>query len=325
MAALLIVVIAVYNVLGGWSHRRVRGIVTWLVAALLLLLCLVCLPRVRLTDYGPFSPHGYLGVQAGLSLLFIGFLAFESLPLTMSEIPEPRRTIPRAFLATAGLGILLSMAVTLVAGSSLTGVGLLEVRLPVAALAEECAGGYGPLVLLLAVIFIPMALNSALLLVVRQAQEMEQDGLLPDFLRRRTVRFQTPHILLALIGALAALLSLWGDLEQIARLGGFCILFAMRMRGTEEEEPSGFRLPVPPLIPALALVVNVFLLPIVGTGPLLAGAVWLGAGLVVYVVYARGRYIAGQEGVVVFRLRESPWSRSTGSWCLWALARGSRS
>ena len=312
MAALLMVVIAVYNISGGWSHRRARDIVTWLAVALLLLLCLVCLPRVRLTDYGPFSPHGYLGVQAGLSLLLIGFLAFESLPLSVSEIPEPRRTIPRAFFATAGLGILLLMAVTLVAGSALTGVGLLEARLPVAALAEACAGGYGPLVLLLAVIFIPMALNSTLLLVVRQAQEMEQDGLLPDLLRRRTVRFQTPGTLLALIGVLAALLTLWGDLEQIARLGGFCVLFtmsmialgdAMRMRGVEEEEPSGFRLPLPPLIPALALVVNVFLLPIVGTGPILAGAVWLGAGLVVYIVYARGRYIAGQEGVVVFRAK----------------------
>ena len=89
-------------------------------------------------------------------------------------------------------------------------------------------------------------------------------------LRRRPVRFQTPHILLAAIGVLVALLSLWGDLEQIARLGGFCALLtmsmialgdAMRMRGVEEGETSGFRLPMRPLVPALAMVVNVFLWP----------------------------------------------------------------
>ena len=53
------------------------------------------------------------------------------------------------------------------------------------------------MMLLLAVIFIPLALNTTLLLVVRQTQEMEQDGLLPDLLTRRSARFQTPHALLA--------------------------------------------------------------------------------------------------------------------------------
>ena len=312
VAALLIAAATVYNVLGGWTRRRARDVVTWLTVAVLLLLCVLCLPHVRTINLRPLAPHGYLGIQMGLSLLLIGFLAFESVPLTVSEVPQPRRTIPRAFFATVGLATVFFAVIALVTGGALDSASLAESPLPMVALAEKVLGGYGVLILLLPVICIPLALNSTLLLVVRQAQGIERDGLLPGLLKRRAARFGTPYALLALVGGLAALLSLLGEVGLIARLGGFCALFVMSMialgdiaqlRNAGEEGESGFRLPVPPLFPALALVANVFLLPIVGTTALLAGTVCLGAGLVVYVAYARGRYIASQEGVVVFRAK----------------------
>lgn len=314
LAALLTLIIAAYNVLGGWSHRRARDVVTWLAFAALLLLCVLCLPPIQLDNYRPFSPHGYLGVQSGLSLLLIGFLALESVPLTISEIRQPRRAVPQAFFATVGLGTFLFVAVALAAGGVLTSARLGETPLPVAAMAQFFLGGYGQLaMLLLSAIFMLLAMNSALLSVVRQAQVMDQDGVLPELLRRRATRWQTPYVLLILAGLAAALLCLTSGLELVARLGGFCALFVMSMvavgdavRERNEEQLSGFRLPVRPLFPALALVVNVFLMPIMGALAVTVGAIWLAVGFGVYIAYARGKLIEGQEGVVVFRTKREP-------------------
>jgi APA family basic amino acid/polyamine antiporter len=314
VAALLTLALAVYNVLGGWSHRRARDIATWAAFAALLLLCVLCLPRIELANYRPFSPHGYLGIQSGLSLLLIGFLALETVPLTVSEIREPKRAIPQSFFATAALGTFLCVVVTLVAGGLLKGAVLSQGGLPVGAMAQECLGWYGHLaVLFLSVIFIPLAMNSALLSVVRKAQVMDRDGVLPEVMRRRAARWHTPYVLLVSIGLAVALLCLTGDLEFLARLGGFCALFVMSMvalgdalRSRVVEQTSGFRLPVPPLVPALALVVNVFLVPIMGVHSVLLGGVWLAIGFGVYTVYAREKLIESQEGVVVFKTKREP-------------------
>jgi APA family basic amino acid/polyamine antiporter len=314
LAALLTLAMAIYNVLGGWSHRRARDIVARVAFAALLLLCLLCLPRVQLANYRPFSPRGYLGIQSGLSLLLIGFLALESVPLTVSEIRQPRRAIPRALFLTMGLGTLLFVAVVLVAGGVLNAATLGQSGLPLVAMAGVCLGGYGQLAMLtLTAIFIPLAMNSALLSVVRQAQVMDRDGALPELLRRRATRWQTPYVLLVLTGVAAALLCLTGDLELVARIGGFCVLFVMSMvavgdavRERDEEQVPGFRLPLRPLVPALALVVNVFLMPVMGTVSVAVGAVWLLIGLGIYFAYARAKLIEGQEGVLVFRTKREP-------------------
>jgi APA family basic amino acid/polyamine antiporter len=314
LAAVFTLIIAGYNVVGGWSHRRARDVTTWVAFAALLLLCALCLPRIQLDNYRPFSPHGYLGVQSGLSLLLIGFLALESVPLIVSEIRQPRRAVPKAFFTTAGLGTVLFVAVALAAGGVLTTVRLGETALPVAAMAQVFLGGYGQLaMLLLSAVLMPLAMNSALLSVVRQAQVMDQDGVLPELVRRRTARWHTPYVLLILAGLAAALVCLTSGLEPVARLGGFCALFVMSMVAVgdavhepNEEQVSGFRLPVRPLFPALALVVNVFLMPIMGASAVTVGAIWLAVGLGVYIAYARGKLIEGQEGVVVFRTKREP-------------------
>ena len=108
VAALLVLAIAIYNALGGRGFRGMHNLVTWSVMVVLLLLCLLCLPHIRLERFRPFSPQGVSGVEAGLSLLLIGFLAFESVSLAVSEIRRPRRTIPRAFFAILSLGTILS-------------------------------------------------------------------------------------------------------------------------------------------------------------------------------------------------------------------------
>ncbi len=314
LAALLTLLIAAYNVLGGWSHRRARDVVTWVAFAALLLLCVLCLPRIQLQNYRPFSPYGYLGVQSGLSLLLIGFLAFESVPLAVSEIREPRRAVPRAFFATISLGTFLFVAVALAAAGLLASASLDEAALPVTAMVRFFLGEYGQLaMLLLSAVLVPLAMNSALLSVVRQAEVMDRDGALPELLRRRSTRWHTPFVLLMIAGLAAAVLCLTGRLEFVARLGGFCALFVMSMiavgdavRESKEEQVSGFRLPVRPLFPALALVVNVFLMPIMGASAVTVGAIWLAVGLGVYLAYARGKLIEGREGVVVFKAKREP-------------------
>jgi APA family basic amino acid/polyamine antiporter len=314
IAAGLVLGMALYNILRGRGLRRARDAVTWGVVSTLVLVCLVCLARAQLDNYRPFSPHGALGIQGALSLLLIGFLAFESAPLTFAEIREPRRAIPRALLATLCVGTVLGMMVSLVVVGSVASSEWSGSGIPMAAMVQQCVGRHaGLLVLVIALVFIPLALNSTVLFVLRQAESMDQDDLLPSVLRRRGTRFGTPYVLLLLIGAGGAVLCLLGDLEAVARLGGFCALVVMSsialgdvLRQRSLEDTPVFRLPLWPLIPALALVVNLFFLPTLGVAPLLAGAAWLVAGMVIYFTYAKDRYIAAQEGVVVFRRKRKP-------------------
>jgi uncharacterized hydrophobic protein (TIGR00271 family) len=313
VAAALIAVVTTYNVMGGWGQRRARDLVTWLVVAAVVVICIVCLPHFRTENLQPFLPYGHSGVQTALSMLLIGFLALESVPLTISELRRPRRAIPWTLFSTLVAVSVLAAGASLVISGTIGSESLGQSPLPLVAMASQCLGRYGELAMLLVLIaFMPLALHSALLLSVRQAHEMEEDNLLPDVLRLRTPRYQTPFVVLGIVGLVAMLFSLLEDVALLARIGSLCAVFAMSMialgdairsRGGDEEESSGFRLPIPPLFPALALVVNVFLLPTLGTTPLPAFVLWLGAGVVLYVSYARARYIEGQEGVVVFRGR----------------------
>jgi APA family basic amino acid/polyamine antiporter len=316
VAAALIALVAAYNVVGGWGQRRARDTVTWLVVGTLLVIGLLSLARLRLENLRPFLLHGHQGVQAALSMLLIGFLALESVALTVSEVRRPRQAIPWTLFSAVVVASLLGAGVSLVAAGAVGPESLGQSVLPLAAMALESLGRYGQLLmLLLSLVFIPLALNSALLLAVRQAHEMEQDGLLPDLLRRRAPRYETPFVVLGMVGFAAMLFALTQDPALLARMGSVTALFimsmvalgdALRLRGAEEEESSGLRLPVPPLFPALALVVNVFLVPTVGVKPLPPVVLWLAAGMLFYLVYARARYIKGQEGVVVFRGKRQP-------------------
>ncbi|HEM62063.1 MAG TPA: TIGR00341 family protein, partial [Chloroflexi bacterium] len=132
----------------------------------------------------------------------------------------------------------------------------------------------------------------------------------PGLLRRQAPRFRTPYALLGLVGFGAMLFCLLGDLELVARMGSLCALWAMsmvvlgdaiRMRSRGENEAEGFRLPMAPLFPALALVVCLFLVPTMGIRPIVACGVWLLGGLVFYLGYVKEKYVEGQEGVVVFK------------------------
>jgi len=199
------------------------------------------------------------------------------------------------------------------AGST-SGLAWNQVKAPLAAIAQHCVGSHGQLLLLfVGLIFTPLALNSAILLVVRQAQAMGQDNLLPDMLRQGRARLRTPYLPLLFTGVGGVIFSLLGDLELIARLGGFlaiCVMSAIALASaTRRRSPADsptFQLPLRPLIPALALVVNLFLLPTLGFIPLLGGAVWIASGLLIYLAYARRRYISGREGVVVFKRKGEP-------------------
>jgi uncharacterized hydrophobic protein (TIGR00271 family) len=178
---------------------------------------------------------------------------------------------------------------------------------PLVLLGASVAGEAGrSLILAVGALALALALNSALLLVVRQVYVMSKDGYWPSGLLHIHSRFGTPVWIISLVTLLVLPLTAV-PVQFLSRLAG--LLYLIVLMGVNltlalrpQSETSSFKLPFHPWVPALALVIDVL---IVGPlwGPLyLAWAVsCLGLGAIVYLVYARSHHIEAQEGVTVFK------------------------
>lgn len=152
-------------------------------------------------------------------------------------------------MASLSVGTTFSVFLSLMAAGVLVGVRWGEVRVPLALMAQQCVGSYGHILLVVVgLVFIPLALNSTILLVIRQARVMGQDSLFPGSWREEGGEVRASRVLLLLTGLGPVFFILVGNLELIARLGGFCALATMstiavadlvRQRGLEGS-PSPF-------------------------------------------------------------------------------------
>jgi uncharacterized hydrophobic protein (TIGR00271 family) len=75
---------------------------------------------------------------------------------------------------------------------------------------------------------------------------------------------------------------------------------AIHSHRSEPERRRPFVVPLYPLVPAVAIAVNVALLSSLSGGGLLGGSIWLLLGVLAYAVYARRHQVEAQDGVVVF-------------------------
>ncbi len=265
---------------------------------------------------------GALGVVLGGGIFFIAFQGFETVAQLADQAKAPERTVPRAIFAAVGvtLGVYLLFFLAVLANA------------PAGYLAgwpacSACHGASGDLflaavngfalgqpwirfaLLLLGIVSMYGALSASITSAVRTSLSMARDGLLPAAIARVGRREAPPLALLITVLGAGVLLVL--NIETIAILAGLAFLglfsfvhaSVIALRRKERRDRPGFRMPLVPWLPMLAVAANLAVgallvnYPTTGgsivplaTGDVATyvGALWVALGLI-YHYFAGGR------------------------------------
>ena len=231
--------------------------------------------------------------EAALLLLF-AYAGFENLPAAAGEYRNPRRDVPFAMLAMIATVTLIYVAVQWVALGTLP--GLAASQTPLADAAARFGGGW--LVWMLTVgaaVSILGTTSNTIMLGPRYLLAVANDGFGPRVLTRIHPHFRTPAVAIVFIGALSLLLALTGSFVQLALLSvvarlvtyistAVAVVVLQRRHGDRE---GALRLPGGALIPIAATVLSLGLLASASVQNLLAGALALVVGALLYRFWRR--------------------------------------
>jgi uncharacterized hydrophobic protein (TIGR00271 family) len=298
----LVLLLGINNAVGTQQGRR--GLVTVLAFLMVLLLgfTLLAVPHIELDRFGA-GPQNW---ESALTLLLVPFVGVEITSSLQNEMRRRARDAPRALLLTPVLATIVVAVVIAVVLGVVGSEASVDAQNPLALLGAKVVGGAGrPLILAVGALALALALNSALVLVVRQIYVMGKDGYWPGSLLRMHPRFGTP-IWIIILATLLVLPLTTIPIQFLSRLAG--LLYLIVLMGVNltlalrpQAQSSSFKLPFHPWVPALALVIDVLVIPLWGWTYLIWGVGCIGLGIIIYLTYAQGHHIEAQEGVTVFK------------------------
>ncbi|KZF12792.1 MAG: amino acid permease [Rhodococcus sp. (in: high G+C Gram-positive bacteria)] len=320
-AFLIVVIITVLLASGTKLSSRVSLVITAIKVAVVLLVVVVGAFYIKAENYSPYVPpaqegstgegihqsllsyvtgaggstFGWYGLLAAASLVFFAFIGFDVVATTAEEAKEPQKALPRGILGSLAIVTVLYVAVTLV----LTGmVNYTELGGDSSTLATafELNGltwaknviSFGALAGLTTVVMVLMLGQTRVLFA------MSRDGLMPRGLAH-TGKRGTPVRITVIVGVVVAVLAAFfpiGLLEEMVNIG---TLFAfvlvsigvVVLRKTRPDLPRGFKVPLMPLIPILAVVSCLWLMVNLSVETWLRFIAWMAIGVIVYFVYSK--------------------------------------
>ena len=258
-------------------------------------------------------------IASTAALVFITFFGFSAIAASAGEVINPTKTIPRAiFISMLVVTVLYALVVLVVVVADLN--EYTEAAMGVAA--RAFLGPIGGAVIVGGAIFSMIsASNASILAGSRVALSMSHRRHLPRFFGRINARTHTPFVAVLAAGGSIGVFALLLPLEDLAHFANLVLLLALcfvnaalivhRRRFPDIERP--FRVPLVPLVPALGIAANIYLIlqiPIQGhLQPVLLAMLALLVGLFWYAAWRGTRFEvpdpAGPDSRIV-ALRASP-------------------
>ncbi len=242
------------------------------------------------TTVAPKPGSGAFG-DAVLLLLF-AYAGFENTAAPAGEFRNPRRDVPFALIVQIVIVTLIYTGVQWVALGTLPGV--VESKTPLADAAARFLGGWGGLMMTVGAVISILGTNSNTVLSgPRYLYALAQDGFGPAFLARLHPRYRTPAAAIVLQTAIALPLAFTGSFEALATLSVMARLAtyfgtALSVPVLRRKLPPGaVRLPGGPAIPIAAALLCVAFAASANARNLIAGAVALAAGGLIYALRRR--------------------------------------
>ena len=283
------------------SALRFNSLLVVLKFSALALFILVGIWYIKPENWTNFAPFGFgqlyggsTGIMAGASLMFFGFLGFESISMAVDEIQSPQKNIPRGIVLSLTIVTILYALVTLV----LTGIvhySKLNVDDAVAfslrSIGIGWAANYVSLVAILTLITVCISMTYAL---SRMIYSLARDGLLPQSFKQLSKTSRVPKNATLLTGVVSALAAGVFPLASIAAFLNICtlaylILLAygiIKLRKDKGMPKKGeFKTPLVPLLPILSILICVSFMLQYSLDTWIAFGIALVVGLVIYFTY----------------------------------------
>lgn len=312
MTALVSVTFLLINMRGTAITGSVENLLT--MAKILILLVFIAygiqqifnLPAVAAASFKPFLPNGMGGVVLAMGLTFIAFEGYDLIATVAEEIKKPEKTIPRATLISLVITVAIYLLIVFVSigaiqpdeGTSWEFLGKHQETAIVKA-AESFMPFFGVMLIIFGGLLSTIsALNATILASSRVAFSMSRDRVLPQSLSRIHRARRTPHIAIAVTGVFVLVLAMLFPIAVIGSAASvmFLLIFTLvnlsliALRRKFPEMRGGFRVPLYPITPIAAIILNMCLALYqlrFDARAWYISMVWVAIGLFVYFVFFR--------------------------------------
>ena len=254
------------NVKGTKESGHFQVVVTAAKVILLIWFVLGGLGSVKVEELAERFSTDYLKIGSTAAMVFITFFGFSAIAASAGEVKDPVRTIPRAIFWSMGIvTVLYSLVVMAVIAANLT--DYTEAAMGNAA--RQFLGPIGGLVIVAGALFSMIsASNASIMAGSRVTLSMSRLGHFPREFGAISPRTRTPIVSLVVVGGTILIFAISLKLEDLAHFADTVLLLGLilvnaalvvhRRKFPDMERP--FRVPLVPLVPALGILANVYLL-----------------------------------------------------------------
>ena len=308
-AVFIVLAITFLLVRGVRESARANMIMVIVKLAVLAFFIIVALLNFSPANFTPFTPNGTGSVTTAAAIIFFAFIGFDAVSTGSEEVRNPARDLPFAVIGSLAICTVFYILTSVGAIGIATPDQLSGSDAPLAAALDQGAGlSWAAWILALGAV---VAITSVVLVILygqtRIFFAMCRDGLLPERLAQVNARYGTPARLTIGLGVLISILAALVPLSQIVQLVNIGTLFAfvlvnigvIVLRRTRPDMPRPYRVPLSPLFPLLGIAFAVYLMKDLPLATWLRFLGWLGAGVLIYVLYgyrhSRLRRAGGDE------------------------------
>lgn len=284
---------------------RVENVLVVLKVFAVLLFIVVGLTALHAANYVPFVPKyhetangpfgGWQGIYAGVSMIFLSYIGFDSIAANSAEAVNPQKTMPRGILGSLAIAVVLFVAVSLVLVGMLPYSKYANSAEPVGlALRAAGHGGVATVVQTIAVVGMFTALIGMSMAGSRLIYSFGRDGMLPKWLGKLDESNRPNRALwtLTIVGILIGAFFPFAFLSQLISAGTLIAfmfvsigIYPLRRREGKDINDPAFKVPLYPVLPALGFIASLMVFLGLDYQAKLYAGIWFVFGLVIYFAY----------------------------------------
>ncbi|GEO59231.1 APC family permease [Companilactobacillus bobalius] len=317
----LVAVIVIAAVAWLLSHgvsgaARVENILVVLKVLAILAFIVVGLTAIHIENYVPFIPKyhlnsdgtafgGWQGIYAGVSMIFLSYIGFDSIAANSAEAKDPGKTMPRGILGSLLIAVTLFIAVALVLVGMFKYSSYINNAEPVGwALRQAGHPLVASVIQAIAVVGMFTALIGMMLAGSRLIYSFGRDGMLPKWLGKLNQK-KLPNNALLVLSIVAIVLGAVCPFAFLAQLisAGTLIAFMfvslgiypLRKREGKDIQNPDFKMPFYPILPALGFLGSLIVFWGLDIQAKLYAGGWFAIGLVIYFAYGMRHSTLGKK------------------------------